>query len=452
MSKHIVIVGAGVVGMTCARRLSRDGHDVVMIERDEETAREIMDQLDVQVVTGNGCSLPSLRQANLEGADLLLAVTNLDEVNMITSLIAGSSFHVETKVIRLRNQDHLDNLPELAKTWPGKTYAINPDQIAADRILALIRVPGAVDVAEILDRRIVVAGFRIRKNSPLVGKTLSELPEMFPQHRFLLPVIYRDGKALLPTGQTVIEGGDIAYFSSVPEGIINILQVMGRDVHDQPRLILGGGGEVGRIVAREAIARGHGTTIILPDRQEAEKMAVELPQAFVIHGNILEEGILLEAGVEKANTFIAATRNQETNLLSAVLAKREGCPRAIPLADNPTYLAVAEGMGVDAVVSPRLASVSAILRFVRGTHFHEVASLPHEMVEISVVEIDEGSPFANRPLHSLDLPSGTIFAAVATPERVFVPGGDDVIPPGSKAVVFSLAEAYEILVRLVEDE
>ncbi|MDQ7007793.1 MAG: Trk system potassium transporter TrkA [Acidobacteriota bacterium] len=451
MSKQIVIIGAGVVGMTCARRLSADGHDVVMIERDGEKSRELLDRLDIQVVTGNGCALPVLKEARLDSADLLLAVTDSDEVNMIASLIAGASFDVPTKVIRLRHQDYLENLPDLTRIWSGQTHAINPDQVAARRILSLIHVPEAVDVAELLGGRVLVAAFRIARNSPLAGKTLRELPRMFPRYRFLIPVIYRAGRALLPGGESAIEPGDIAYFSSEPEGIINILRMMGRDVDRLPRLVIGGGGNIGRLVARGALEQGHSTTILHRNRQEAEKLAVELPDAFVIHGDILDESMLAEAGIERTNTFIAATNDQETNLLSAVLAKRMGCPRTIPLVDNTTYLAVAEGMGVDAVVSPRLASVSEILRFVRGTHFEEVASLPHEAVEISVIEVDERSPLADRPLRELKLPDGVIFAAVATPDRVFVPGGDDRIPRGSRAVVFVLAEASEKFVSFVED-
>ncbi len=450
MRKHIIIVGAGVVGTTCAQRLSQDGHDVVIVERDEETARELHDQLDVQVVSGDGCSLPALREAQIDQADLLLAVTDSDEVNMITALIAGSMFDVDQKVIRLRNRDHLENLPELARSWPGKTTAINPDRVAADRILSLVRIPEAVDVTDLLGGRVVVAGFRIDPNSPLIGKTLAELPQMFPEYKLLIPVIYRDGDALHSTGETRIASGDVAYFASVREGISSMLRALGRPVDITPRLVIGGGGDIGRMVARGAIERGYHTTLIRRSLREAERLAVELEQALVLHGDVLNESLLLEAGIEHATTFIAVTGEQETNLLSAVLAKRQGTPRAIALVDNPTYLSVADSMGINAVVSPRLASVSAILRFVRGAHFEEVASLPQEKVEVSVVELDQDSPLTDRPLHTLGLPRGVIIAAIANGDDVVIPGGADVLRPGSRAVFFTPAKQAEKLAQLLE--
>ncbi len=450
MSKHIVIVGAGVVGTTCAQRLSQDGHDVVVIEREESLAREITDQLDVQVVSGDGCSLPTLKEAQLDQADLLLAVTDSDEVNMITALIAGSMFHVEQKVIRLRNQNHLDNLPELARNWPGKTTAINPDRVAADRILALVHVPEAVDVTELLGGKVVVAGFHIDVGSRLVGKTLAELPEMFPKYKLLAPAIYRDGDAIALSGGTALHADDIIYFASIPEGISNMLRVMGQPVDKTPRVIIGGCGDIGKMFARRAIADGFHTTIIRRNLPEAEKLAVEFEGALVLHGDILRDDILLEAGIERATTFVAATNDEETNLLSAVLAKRQGTDRAIALVDNPAYRAVAKGMGINAVVSPRLASVGAILRFVRGTHFEEVASLPQEKVEVSVVEFDEHSKLTNRPLYKLGLPKGAIVAAIAVGDEVTIPGGNDVIPPGAKVVIFTPTKHAEKVAAILE--
>ncbi len=409
-----------------------------------------MDRLDVQVVTGDGCSLSALQEARLDQADLLLAVTNLDEVNMITALIAGSMFQVQKKVIRLRNPDHIQNLPELAKHWPGETTSINPDAVAAQRILALIRIPDAIDVAELLDGKIVVAGFRIDDDSRLVGKRLAELPEMFPDYRFLIPVIYRNREVVRISGDVTLEPRDIAYFSSIPAGIKHILRAMEQPIDRAPRVIIGGGGDIGKMVAREALLAGFHTTIIRRSRSEAEKIAIEHPDALVLHGDVLDDEILLEAGIEQATTFVAATNDQETNLLSSVIAKRAGTPRAIALVDNPVYVDVAETMGINAVVSPRLASVSAILRFVRGEHFEEVARLPEEKMEISVVELDENSPLVGRAIHTLGLPRGVIIAAVKTEEEVFVPTGMDVLPPGARAVLFTPAAVAEKVAAILE--
>ena len=175
MSKRIVVVGAGVVGITCASRLSRDGHDVVLIERNEEITGDLLERLDVQVVYGDGCSLSVLREARLDHADLLLAVTDSDEVNIITALIAGTEFQVETKVVRLRSDEHLKNIRELSKGWSGKTFGINPGRLAANRITSILDVPHATDVARLLDGRVIVAGFRVGPDCPLIGTSMVTL-------------------------------------------------------------------------------------------------------------------------------------------------------------------------------------------------------------------------------------------------------------------------------------
>ncbi|MDH3285369.1 MAG: Trk system potassium transporter TrkA [Acidobacteriota bacterium] len=450
MSKRIVIVGAGIVGLTSGQRLSRDGHDVVIVELDEETAREITDRLDVQVLVGNGCSIDVLREARLDQADLLLAVTDSDEVNMITALVAGAAFQVETKVIRLRSPEYLQNINELSKNWPGKTFGITPTQVAASRITSLLGVPHAADVARLLDGRVIVAGFRVQRGCPLLGKDMATLRQIFPDDRFLVAAIYRDGNAILPRGDTELLQGDTAYFSTVPEQLPQVVRLMGHTFDAEERIVIGGGGHIAQRVARELVQRDLSIVIIRRDRDGAEKQAIELPEALVLHGSLTDEAMLLEAGVDRATSFIGATEDQETNLLASVLAKRIGVAREITLVDNPAYVSLAESLGIDAVVSPRLAAVSEILRFVRGAHFEQVASLPHEMIEVAVVEVDESSPLTGRPIKDLKLPRGVLITAVVTEEQVIIPGGNDSVPAGSRVVLFTPKKAAEQTAALVE--
>lgn len=450
MAKRIVIVGAGVVGTTSAQRLSAEGHDVVLIERDETVARELAERLDVQVMLGNGSSLAVLRDAELESADLLLAVTNSDEVNMITALIAGSQFKVDTKVVRLRSQEYLDNISELAANWHGKTYGISPDRVAADRIVSILRVPHAVDVTELLDHRLVVAGFRIEPGCPLLGRTLAEFRRENPRTTFLLSTIYRGNEVIRPAGDTTLAIGDIAYFSAVPDDLPKVIRLLGFAEEKQQRVIVGGGGHIGRMVAEEAIKLGLVTIVIRRDRKEAEKLAVDLPEALVLSGDITREEILLEAGVDRAANFVAVTNSHEINLLSSILAKQCRASRIVTLIDNRTYIGVANAMNIDSIVSPRLASVGEILKFVRGVHVEEVASLPSERVEVSAVDVDEASPLAGKALRDVHLPSECIVAALLTKEGVIVPSGETVIEIGTKAVLFTKAEHAHELEKLID--
>jgi trk system potassium uptake protein TrkA len=450
VSQRIVVVGAGVVGVTCASRLSRDGHDVVLIEKNEEATADLTEKLDVQVIYGNGCSLSVLREAKIDQADLLLAVTDSDEVNMITALIAGSEFQVETKVVRLRSEEHLRNIRELSKSWPGKTYGINPGRLAANRITSLLDVPHASDVARLLDGRVVVAGFRVKPESPLVGKNMITLRHLFPGEQILVAAIYRKDEALLPRGETELMVGDTTYFSSIPEKIPEMVQLMGYTFDRDRMIVISGGGRIARMVARGALEREISTTILRRDRKRAELLAAEFPSAVVLQGDVTDESILREAGVESATSFIAATDDQETNLLSSVVAKRLGAGRVITLVDNPTYSSLVEALDIDADVSPRQAAVNDILRFVRGTHFQEVASLPGDEIEVAVVEVDEGSPLSGQPVRKLGLPRGVLITAVATADGVMIPHGDDVIPVGSRAVLFTMGKVAEKVAKFLE--
>ena len=445
MSRRVLVVGAGMVGTTCAQRLARDGFDVTVIERDEERAREILDQLDVQVVTGNGSSIPVLREAGLDEDCLLLAVTDSDEVNMITALVAGTAFRVRTQVVRLRSDEYRENIAELAGAWPGQTYGISPDRVAADRVSALLRAPHALDVAELLGGRVVVAGFRIEEDSPLAGRTLADLGAEAGGERFLVAAIWRGGKVLIPEGSTRLAPRDLLYVSCLPEQLPRIVHRLGYRWERERRIVVGGGGHVGRLVARAALEMGLRVALVEHDRARAERLALEFDRALVLHGEVTDEEILQEAGIERASTYVAATSDQERNLLSSVLAKRLGTPRVIPLVDHPAYLAVAEATGIDAVVSPRLATVSALLRFVRGGHVEETASLLHELVEVSVVEVGEEAPIAGRTLAEARLPRGVLVTAIARDGSVIVPGGSDRVEPGARLVVFALAETMDCL-------
>lgn len=445
-----MIVGAGVVGRMSAKRLADEGHDVTLVERDEALARELDEKLDIRVVAGNGCSLQVLRDADLERADLLLAVTDSDEVNMITALIAGSTFKVPTKVVRLRTQEYLDNINELAKNWHGRTFGISPDRVSADRIVSLLDVPHAVDVAEVLSHKLVVAGFRLPPGCPLLGRSLVEIAQQHPNERFLIASIYRAQRAIRPTGATVLQEGDIAYFSVIPEDLPKIRRLLGFSAAREKKVVVGGGGHIGLMVAREAIERGRPTVIIRRNRAEAERLAVELPEALVLSGDVTSEEILLEAGIDHSAVFVAVTNSYEINLLSSLLAKGAGAERVITLVDNPRYIKAAEAMGIHATVSPRLASVGEILKFVRGLHVEEVQSLLSELVEISSVDIDDRSPLAGKPLRELPLPAGVLVAAVLRGGEVVIPGGGDVLQPGSKVVLFTLAENAPDLARIVD--
>lgn len=439
---NIIVVGGGRVGSTLASGLARDGHDVTVIESDAAKVRDLSDNLDVRVLEGNGATAPLLRRAGAESADVVVATSDCDEVNFVVGRLAASLFEVPRVVVRLRNPDQLEGFTALSRDHPGEHVCINPDAAAVDHILSLLEVPGAVEVGSFMDGELLVAGFPIRQNSDFAGLTLSHVQLMFADTTALVAAIHRGNEWIIPHGEEEIRVGDLVYFAVARDQMAGVLSLVGEFNEQRRHVLVAGASRIGLELARRLETRQQ-VTVIEQDRERAQRASELLGECLVIHGRATDQALLEEEEIERVGTFISVTDDHESNLVAGILAKRLGAGRSFALVDNPA-LATYEtfgGMGIDAIISPRLLAVGLIQRHIRGSKVRSLATLLEERVEVVEAEAAKGGPLTRARLAELGLPRGVLVAAVQRGASMLVPRGGDRIEPGDRVLLISTADS-----------
>jgi len=437
---NIVIVGAGRVGQTLAGKLARDGHDVSLIEADATKVRALLDVLDVQVVEGNGATAPVLRQAGIEKANLVVAVTDYDEVNMVVGLLASFAFDVPRIVVRLRDADHAEGFDLIGQDHPGEHVWVNPDVAAVDRIASLLEVPGAVDVVSFMDGELVVAGFRIGPKSDFVGVRVSDLNLLFAATPTLAVAIHRSSDWIIPHGGEEIAIGDLVYFAIAREHLSDVLPLVGVPKDERRTIMIAGAGRIGLELARRLEVEGVRTVLIEADANLAQQASEELSDVLVVKGRATDQALLEEEDIDRVSTFVAVTSDHETNLVGGLLAKRLGAGRAVVLVDNPGLVELVSEIGIDAIISPRLLVIGLALQHIRGGRVRSVEQLLEDRIEIVEAEVGKRSLLAKACLSELKLPRGVLVAALKRGDRLLVPRGADQAEPGDRVLLISTTE------------
>ena len=437
---QVIVVGGGLVGSTLAEKLAADGHDVVLVEQNRELITDLNDRLDIQTIHGNGATIPVLMQAGIENADLLLATTNSDEANMVVALVGSVIFKVPRVAARLRDPGHEEGFRRIAREPGGDRVAINPDMAAVDKILSLMPVPGAVDVVSFFDGKLLVAGFHIKPGSEFAGLLLSHLRLLFPATPVLVVAIRRDGRWRVPFGDDEIRAGDLVYFAVDPAELDNVLVLLGVRRGAERRVMVAGATPIGVNLSRRLEEDGVPVTLIDERRDACEKAAAALDDTLVIHGSPTDRELLREEGAERVEGFVACTDGHEENVVACLLAGRMGAAHTFALVDNAALSGLVGDLGIDAVISPRLLSVSLALQFARKGRIKAVAALLEDSVEVFEVEAAEGSRLVRSPLSELGLPRGMLLVAVHRDDRIFIPGGEDRIEPGDQVIVAATSE------------
>ncbi|MCL4686637.1 Trk system potassium transporter TrkA [Myxococcota bacterium] len=455
---QILIVGGGLVGSTLAARLSQSGRDVVLIERDGELARRLTAKLDVQVIEADGTLARVLREAGIEKADVVVAMTESDEANMVVAMLSATLFEVPCMLVRLRNAGHEEGFAWIARERHRDYRAINPVSAAVDRILALLVVPGALDVAPFMDGELLVAGFRIRDGSDLAGLTVSHMSLLFADAPTLVAAIQRGPRWIVPHGGEELRAGDIAYFAIARADLANVIAlVRGEPARrsggsDRPRVLIAGATRIGLDLARRLEAEDVRVVLIEEDPVRAREAAEQLGDTLVVHGHPTDETLLEEEDIERVSTFVAVTEDYEDNLVAGLLARRLGAERAFALIDNPDLVHLIGEVAIDAIISPRLLAVSLALQHIRGTGVRSVAALLEDRIEVIEAECAEGSRLVGKPLADLSLPRGMLIAALRRDGRIVVPRGHDRIEAGDTVLfVTTLEEAPRVSTLLSAD-
>lgn len=436
----IVIVGAGRVGQGLSEQLARDGRDVSLIDFDAAKVRELAETLDVRVIAGNGATAPQLRQAGIEKAELVVAVTDEDEVNMVVGFLASFVFHVPHVVVRLRDPDHAEGFELMNRGDPGEHIWVNPDVAAVDRISALLEVPGAVDVVSFMDDELIVAGFRMVESSDFVGVRVSDMNLLFAATPTLAVAIQRGDDWIIPHGGEEIAVGDLVYFAIAREHLNDVLTLVGVPADRRRYVMIAGAGRVGLELARRLEALEVKTVLIEPDENAARIASEELTDVLVVNGRVTDQALLEEEDIDHVATFVAVTRDHETNLIAGLLAKRLGAGRAVVLVDNPALVDLVGAIGIDAIISPRLLVIGLALQHIRGGRVRNVAQLLQDRIEIVEAEVEPKSRLTTGTLSELKLPRGVLVAALRRGDQLLVPRGADRAEPHDRVLMISTTE------------
>jgi trk system potassium uptake protein len=448
---NVIICGAGQVGFSIARYLAGEGNDVTVIDQDPQLIGKINESLDVQAMVGNA-SLPSmLDAANAGDADMIIAVTYADEVNMVACQVAHSLFNVPTKIARIRQQSFLDPLwaDLFSRDHMPIDVIISPEVEVANAIARRLLVPGAFDMIPLADDKVRVIGVRCTEDCPVVHTPLRQLTELLPDLSVVVVGIVRDGEAYIPSARDQMLPGDEVYFVSDTNHVARAMEIFGHEESEAHRLVIVGGGNIGMNLAK-TIEMQPGVTarVIELDKERARKIAEALPDTNVIQGDALDEDILTEANIASADMIVAVTNDDETNVLGALLAKQYGVERAIALVNRDTYSSLVTKLGIDILVNPRAITVSQILHHIRRGRIRAVYSLREDFGEIIEAEVLETSPLVGTTLRDRKLPRGVIIGAIVRNGEVLIPRGETDIRIKDRVVLLASSGTIRAVEKL----
>ncbi len=437
---HVVIIGAGEVGFFLAQRLAEEHHDVVVVENHHGRAEEIADQLDVQVVTGSGSSPVALADANLADADLLAAVTQNDEVNLVAAAVA-SNLGVPTRVVRLQNPDLRGDAAAGLRAELGADLVMDPDYDTAQEILELLRSTGADEIYGVGGDDLVILGAVVAPGAALANQRLADIARSFePNWNFLFGAITRDGETVIPRGDQDIRPGDHVRVLTRRSFRDDIVELLGHRAGRVGRVMVLGGGSIGSAVAQALGSESVEVTLVERDPATAERLSRELRHVTVLRGDITDTELLAEEAVGRADAVVAATGDDSSNVLACAFARAEGTPFTIAVLHRLALLPLVRQFGINAAVSPRTASANAVLRHVRGGF--SVATFLESNAEVDELEVREGSKADGVRVADLHLPHDILLGAVVRADGSSeIVRGNTELHAGEHVVIFARPDA-----------
>jgi trk system potassium uptake protein TrkA len=445
----VVIVGAGEVGFHIASRLALEKKDVVVIDKSDDAIRRVSDNIDAQTVTGSGSCPSALYDAGIKEADIMLAVTNIDEVNLVACLITNLISPNTKKLARLRDSNYDDFHDSFRENAPYIDTIINPEIEVVKTIDELMSVPGAVELNEFAEGLVKLVGVKIDAHTSLAGAKLVDLPNLVEEKPPLIAALVRDEKLIIPTGDDTLQLDDLVYFISAEENLTASLKVF--DKHAQPvhRALIVGGGSIGSRLAGTLEGKGINTKIIEKNSRHCALLAEKLDKAVVLCGDGSDQNLLKEENIRDMDIVITLTDDEETNILSSLLARRLGARNTITRISKFSYFPIMSAMGLDRVVSPRLSAINTILQHIRRGKVLSAKTLKYEHAEVIEAVAMETSDIVDKPLKKVSLPKGVLVVALIRQEEVIIPSGDSIIAPGDRIILFALREAVPKLEKIL---
>jgi trk system potassium uptake protein TrkA len=438
----ILILGAGQVGRTAATHLAREeANEVTVVDVNEQLLRDLQDRLDIRTLSGNGAYPSTLEAAGVRDANVFVALTNSDEVNMVACQVVRTLFNRDaTRIARIRSSDY-SRYPKLFED-EDRAFAvdvtISPEQLVTDHVVRLIKYPGALQVLDFADGRVRLVGVKALRGGALVGQQLKTLQTHIPGRDARVAAIYRGGSNIKPQGNTVIEHGDEVFFIAAREDIRLVMNEMQRAEDPVRRVVIAGGGNIGFRLAQRLEAE-HQVKLIERDPRRARRISEQLSNTIVLNGDAADEDLLLEENIDSADVFVAVTNAEEANILSAMLAKRLGCHKVMALINRPAYAELVESGTIDVALSPQQVTIGSLLAHVRRGDVVRVHSLRRGAAE-AIEAVAHGTQgegrVIGRKIEDIPLPDGTTIGAIVRGDEVLIAHHDTVIQRDDHVIMF----------------
>lgn len=456
----IIILGAGQVGSGLAFSLVRENNDITIVDTNEMRLRELQDRIDIRGVVGHGSHPQVLMRAGVEDADMVVAVTNSDEVNMIACQIAYTLFNTPTRIARVREAEYLTHPKLFERQHIPIDLLISPEQLVCDHIKHLIEYPGALQVLDFANGKAQMVAVRALSDGPLVGHELRALRERIPKEVDARVVaIFRENEAIIPEGDTIIRRDDLVFFLAAHNDIRTVMRELRRLDDPIKRVMLAGGGNIGAKLAEELEDDYH-VKLIERSPGRARSIAEKLEKAIVLVGDCADEELLNEEGIDRIDVFCALTNDDEANILSSMLAKRLGAGKVLTLINRPAYADLVESDRIDVAISPRQVTIGALLTRIRRGNVARVHSLRRGAAE-AIEAVAEGNPnnskVVGRSIDEIELPEGTTIGGVVREDKVLIAHHDTIIESGDHVIllvtdkrhIHEIEQLFEVSVTFV---
>jgi trk system potassium uptake protein TrkA len=435
----ILILGAGQVGSTAANHLARqEANEVTIVDHDPTVLRELQDRLDVRTVVGHGAYPETLERAGAREADMIIALTSSDEVNMVACQVAQSLFSIGTKIARVRSAEYIAT-PDLFRPESIPIdVRISPEQLVTQHIQQLIHYPGSFQVLDFAEGRVRLVGVRTRRDGLLVNQRIRDLRAHIPNAQVRIAALYRDGQSMQIDGETLIRENDEVFFIAARNDIRAVMGEMRKLEPPVRRVVIAGGGNIGLRLA-SALEQTNNVKVIERDRDRARRIAERLSKAIVLHGDAADEELLLEENIDAADVFVAVTNADEANILSAMLAKDLGCKKVMALINRPAYAEMMEKSTIDVAISPQQITIGTLLALARRGDMVRVHSLRRgraEAIEAIAHGSNENSRVVGKTVEQVRLPPGCSLNIIVRGTEVIEAHHDTVVQADDHVILF----------------
>lgn len=444
---RVIIVGAGDIGYQIAKFLTYEGVDVVIIDRDGSKLRRITEELDIATIEAEGSDPSAFKEAGADKADLIIAVTNSDETNMIACLLGKAIFNINRKIARIRNPNYFFNKELLSESNLDIDPAINPEFEAAQAVTKLLEHAFASEIIEFEQGEIVIIGIKIPEDSPIKEKKLKSIRTLLPKD-FIIGIIERDEDVIIPSGEDILQVGDIVYIPLKKEEIEEVAQSLGVYTEPAKKIMILGGGRIGYYIASKMESQLD-IKIIEKDAERCNFLSKRLNKSLILHGDGANKQLLIEENISNIDAYIACSNNDELNIMSSLLAQKLGAKKVISIINRTDYVPLAHNLGIQSVLSPRSITTSIILRYVRKEEILSLIAIAENKAEIIEGVVNKTSSLIGQTLKDKIFPKNTILGAIKRDERIIIPKGEDFIKEQDKLIIFTLRDSIKEIEKLL---